>query len=98
MHANASTFWQAVKVGDKKAVAATIDYPVRAQIKGKKRHFPNAKAFLASYDAIFTPAFRQAVVNSVPHNMSAYSQGIMLGDTGEVWLNHVGKVKAINNP
>jgi hypothetical protein len=98
VHANAYKFWLSVKNGDRKAVASMMDYPVRAQVGGKSRTFRNAKAFMASYDAIFTPSFRQAVVSSVPHNMSADTGGIMLGKTGEVWLNHMGKVKSFNNP
>lgn len=98
VHANARTFWLGVKHGDKKAVASMMAYPARAQIAGKKRQFHNAKEFIASYDAIFTPGYRQAVLNSVPHNMSSSWRGIMLGEAGEVWLNDVGKVKALNNP
>lgn len=98
VHANARKFWHGVKNGDKKAVASVIAYPVRAQVAGKSRQFRSAKEFIANYDAIFTPSFRQAVINSVPHNMSSSWRGIMLGEAGEVWLNEVGQVKALNNP
>ncbi len=30
--------------------------------------------------------------------MSASWRGIMLGERGEVWLDDMGKVKALNNP
>ncbi len=98
VHANAYKFWLGVKNGDKKAVAASMAYPVRAQVGGQKRQFRNAKEFIASYDAIFSPEYRQAVLNSVPRNMSASWRGIMLGERGEVWLDDMGKVKALNNP
>ncbi len=96
--ANASKFVLAVKNGDKKTVASMMAYPVRAQVAGKKRGFRNAGEFIASYDAIFTPAYRQAVVNSNPRDMSSSWRGIMLGEAGEVWLNDKGMVKALNNP
>jgi hypothetical protein len=97
VHANAYKFWLGVKNGDKKAVTSVLAYPVRAQVAGKKTNFRNASQFTASYDAIFTPAYRQAVIDSVPRNMGSSSQGIMLGERGEVWLNHLGKPFALNN-
>jgi hypothetical protein len=96
-HANAHTFWAGVKNGDKQAVASVIDYPLRAQIKGKQTQLRNAKEFIANYDAIFTPAFRLAVVESEPDAMSSSWRGIMLGERGEVWLDVDGKIKALNN-
>ena len=97
VHATAYKFWLGVKNGDKKAVTAVLAYPVRAQIAGKKTTFRNASQFSASYDAIFTPAYRKAIVDSVPHNMGSSWRGIMLGEKGEVWLNHLGQPFALNN-
>jgi hypothetical protein len=97
VHANATRFWLGVKNGNKKDVAATLAYPVRAQVKGQKKTLRNAKEFLAVYDQVFTASYRQAVVNSVPHNMSASWRGIMLGENGEVWLDAKGKPFAFNN-
>lgn len=97
VHANAYKFWLGVKNGDKKAVTSVLAYPVRAQIAGKKTNFRNASQFSASYDAIFTPAYRKAIIDSVPHNMGSSWRGIMLGEKGEVWLNHLGQPFALNN-
>jgi hypothetical protein len=97
VHANAYKFWLGVKNGDKKAVASVINYPLRAQVAGKSKTLRNAKEFIASYDAIFSPAFRQTIADSIPHNMMAGTGGIMLGERGEVWLNDMGKVSSMNN-
>ena len=98
VHANAHKFWLGVKNGDKKAVASVLAYPLRAQIAGRKTQFRSAKQFIAAYDAIFTPAYKQAILDSVPHNMGSSWRGIMLGEKGEVWLNAEGKPFALNNP
>ena len=97
VHANATRFWLGVKNGNKKEVAAVMAYPVRAQLKGKKTTLRNAKEFIASYNLIFTPGYRDAVLAAVPHNMSASWRGIMLGEKGEVWLNAKGQPFALNN-
>lgn len=97
VHANATRFWLGVKNGNKKEVAAMLAYPVRAQVQGRKTSLRNSKEFIKHYDAIFTPAYRSAVANSVPHNMNASWRGIMLGEKGEVWLDRQGKPFALNN-
>ncbi|MEC5160313.1 MULTISPECIES: hypothetical protein [unclassified Janthinobacterium] len=97
VHANAYKFWLGVKNGDKKAVTSVLAYPVRAQIAGKKTTFRNANEFSAKYDAVFSPAYRQAVIDAVPRNMGSSWRGVMLGEQGEVWLNHLGKPFALNN-
>jgi len=97
VHANATRFWLGVKNGNKKEVASMLAYPVRAQVNARKVSLRNAKEFLKHYDAIFSGAYRDAVVNSVPHNMSASWRGIMLGEKGEVWLDRQGKPFAFNN-
>lgn len=96
VHGNAYKFWLGVKNGDKKAVASVIAYPGDVRISGKKKRFRNAREFLAVYDAIFTAEYRQAIIKTVPHNMSADSNGIMLG-RGEVWFDGRGKVISLNN-
>ncbi len=97
VHRNAVAFWVAVKKGDRKAVAALAVYPVKAQLKGKQVTLASAEELLEHYKAIFTPQYRAAILDTVPHNMNASWEGIMLGKKGEVWLNREGRPTAFNN-
>ena len=96
VHQGAVRFWAGVRDANKQAVAAQIRYPVKASIRGVKRQVKNRAELLANYDAIFTRAYRDSIVEAVPHNMFSNWQGIMLGQ-GAVWFNADGKVIALNN-
>lgn len=89
-------FCAAVDKGDRKAVAGVIAYPVTFSLEGKRSHASNEQEFLADYDRIFTAQFVERIRNSIPHNMFANSQGIMIGD-GAAWFDDKGRVKALNN-
>lgn len=96
IHRNALRFWNAVKRGDKQAVAALVSYPVRVQLPGGRKLLRSAAELVANYDAVFTPRYRDAILQALPRNMFVRDQGIMLGN-GEVWFGADGKVVALNN-
>jgi hypothetical protein len=94
-------FQKAVADNDKAAVAAMIDYPFQARIKGKATKLRDAAHFVADYDLIVTAKVRHAVANQSYANLFANWQGVMIGD-GEVWFSGVGdnnvvKITAIND-
>ncbi|NHZ98740.1 hypothetical protein [Massilia sp. CCM 8734] len=96
IHQGATRFWQAVKDGNRQLVAGSVHYPVSVRIKGRKTTLRSPADLLANYDAVFSKAYREAILNAVPHNMFANYKGIMLG-SGHVWFNAEGDVMALNN-
>lgn len=97
VHQQVARFWNAVKRADRKAVAAMITYPIKVRTAGGGRQALRIPVeFMASYDAIFTPQFRESITSAIPRNMFSRDQGIMLGN-GEVWFGPDGKVIALNN-
>lgn len=93
---NAQRFWQAVKQGDQKTVAALVVYPVKVSINGKNKRIRNAQELMQNYEQIFTQSYRDAILAALPHNMFARDKGIMLG-RGVVWFGADGKAFALNN-
>jgi hypothetical protein len=93
---NAYRFWDAVKRGDKKTVAILIAYPIKVRLPTGNKRLRGPADLIADYDAIFSPKYREAIVNAVPYHMFARDQGIMLGN-GEVWFGSNGKVIGLNN-
>ena len=93
---NVQAFCTAVKEGDRKTAAGLVSYPAMFSLDGRRSRARNEQEFLADYDQIFTEKFVEKIRNSIPHNMFANSQGIMIGD-GAVWFNEKGRVKALNN-
>jgi hypothetical protein len=73
-----------------------IRYPIEVHISGRRRTVGNAQELISQYDSIFSPAYRKAVADSMPRNMFARDQGIMLG-RGEAWFGSDGRVIALNN-
>jgi hypothetical protein len=96
IHKNALRFWNAVKRGDKKTVAALIKYPINVVVKGGIKNIGGPKELLSHYDKIFSTRYRDAIAKAIPRNMFVRYDGIMLGD-GQVWFGPDGKVIALNN-
>ena len=96
IHRNAYRFWESVKRSDKKAVAALIAYPIKVHLPAGTKRIRSPAEFVANYEAIFSPQYREAISNALPHNMFVRDQGIMLGG-GEVWFGPDGRVIALNN-
>jgi hypothetical protein len=93
---NAEAFYSAVLRGNRTAAAKYVSYPLSFYVKGKQVEARNRTEFLRKYDLIFTREFRARIASSIPHNMLATSEGIMLGN-GEVWFNSEGKAFRLNN-
>lgn len=96
VHRGAARFWRAVKAGDRATVAAQVRYPTAVTLDGKVRRLTGPKDLLALYDAVFTPKFVGAILESTPRYMFVRDQGAMLG-SGWVWFGADGKVTALNN-
>lgn len=92
---NAYRFWEAVKHKDKEMVASLINYPITVKLPAGRRRLLGARDLIANYDDLFSVEYRKAILNAVPHNMFANSQGVMLGD-GVAWFGVNGKIIALN--
>lgn len=92
---NAYRFWEAVKRKDRKMVASLINYPITVKLPSGRRRLLGARDLIANYDVVFSVEYRRAILNAVPHNMFANSQGVMLGD-GVAWFGENGKIIALN--
>jgi len=96
VNAGAARFWRGVKAGDKAAVAATLRYPMTVSVNGKGTRITSAAALIAVYDAVFTQAYRDALLADIPRHLFVRDQGAMLAN-GAAWVGANGKVIAINN-
>jgi hypothetical protein len=96
VHRGAARFWRAVKAGDRATVAGQLRYPAVVSVDGKPRRLKNQKDMLAVFDAVFTPKFVAAILDSTPRHMFVRDEGAMLG-SGWVWFGADGKVTALNN-
>jgi len=74
---------------DKKSVAAMVSYPFTTKIGAEEKSFEDAKAFIAAYDDIFTPATLLAIKNQTYETLFANAQGVMFGGGGEVWASEI---------
>jgi invasion protein IalB len=83
----------AVKAHDAAGVARLVSYPIGVTIHGKKTTIPDARAFVANYDAIVTPAIAAVVENEAYEDLFVNWQGIMFG-SGDVWINGICRDKA----
>jgi hypothetical protein len=96
VHRGAQRFWRAVSSDERATVAASLRYPIRVMLGGKVVRLAGPDDLLARYDAIFTPAYREAIGKALPRNMFVRDQGAMLG-SGEVWFGADGRVTALSN-
>jgi len=75
-------------------VAAMVSYPLKVGLRGKEKTFRNQDALQKSYDAVFTPALSQVIVNQKYENLFARDQGVVVGDSGQLWFGEVCQDKA----
>jgi len=93
-------FKKAVIAENREKVASLVLYPVSVKINGKRVEIMNMADFIQRYEAIFNRAFFDRIKESVPHNMFVKAEGVMLGDSGEIWIGKRGgkaRIIAINN-
>lgn len=102
-------FKDAVANGDKRRVAAMVDFPARVTIKsGRRVRLANAAALIRVYDQIFYDEFKQLIATTEFKDLWAKSAGVAT-PRGEVWISgivknpkspdtYVIKIIAINGP
>lgn len=79
-----------ILAGDRPGVAAKMAYPLRVgNIRGKPASIRTRNEFLALYEDVFTPEFVEKIRKAVPLHMFSNAQGIMFGDSGEIWIRTV---------
>ena len=93
---NAQAFYNAVLNGKTQEAARYASYPLSYNEAGRRKQATSATMFIKVFSRIFTKSFVARIREGIPHNMSANSRGIMLGD-GDVWFNDEGKAFVLNN-
>jgi uncharacterized protein len=90
---------QAVADDHREEIASMVHYPLRVNSdKGKYIKIRDQAAFLKSYNDVFTPKVKQAVLSEGDTGFFAKDKGVMLG-RGDLWFSlYDGKllIKAIN--
>jgi hypothetical protein len=84
------SFQKAVVAHDSAAVVELVSYPISVSANARKKIIPNAKAFIANYDAIMTPDIVSAVTKQKYEDLFVNSHGVMFGN-GQVWVDGVCK-------
>lgn len=79
---------KAVAEGDKAAVAALVDYPIKVDLGGSMTTIRDPAAFVRDYDRIVTPAIARAIKTQEYSELLVNGQGVMFGN-GETWINGV---------
>lgn len=82
------TFRQAVGSKDAGAVAALVQYPLKATIDGRQATIADADDFVQRYDAIVTPAMAETIAAQKYADLFVNQQGVMFGD-GQAWINGI---------
>ncbi|HEX4019995.1 MAG TPA: hypothetical protein VHX63_02525 [Acidobacteriaceae bacterium] len=75
----------AVRSKNKKQVETMVNYPLLVLRSGTRTRIRQKATFLASYDQIFTPTVRDAVLHQTAQCLFGNSSGAMVGD-GQVWF------------
>jgi hypothetical protein len=76
----------AIARADKQWLAGQVNYPFKTSMDGKKIVTLKTKAeFIARFDAIFHPAYKERVLKHCACNLFANYMGVMLGN-GELWF------------
>lgn len=81
-------YQQAVSRGDRTAVAALVDYPIKVEVGGIRTTIRDPAAFVRDYDRIITPAIARAIEAQKYSELMVNSKGVMFGD-GETWINGI---------
>ena len=88
LQAFAKQFQEAVASGKHGKVAQFVSFPVRVNYATGKHRMIEASEFLRSYDAIFTPAVKEAVLKQDLNDLHESWRGTMFG-AGTVWASGV---------
>lgn len=94
-----STLQAAVAADNRAAVAALVRYPLTTYDNGvATAEYADAAALLAAYDALFTPAVKDAIARATPETLFTNIDGVMIGN-GEIWIDNSSlplMIKTIN--
>ena len=91
-------FQRSVINQDKQQVASMMSFPITAQVAGRDRILLNKKEFLAVYDKIFTNSLRDVVRQQRYEKLFANSDGVMIGEQGEIWFSGICQHTSCSNP
>lgn len=75
----------AVRANDRRAIIATIAFPLRVNDAGAVRYYRDAQSVERDFDRIFTARVRRSILRQRPDRLVVRDQGAMIGK-GEVWL------------
>jgi hypothetical protein len=75
----------AVVADNRPLVASMVRYPISVGTKGRSLTLRTSRAFVASYDRIFTPALKKVIAEARAACLFTRSDGAVLHD-GEIWL------------
>lgn len=92
---NAQAFYFAVLSGHKQKAANYVRYPLLVNFPGGSRTIRNKPEFLKGFEDIFTHRNVECLAKSIPHDMFANYQGVMLG-SGLVWFDETGHAETLN--
>ena len=104
-----ASFKEAVAKGEKRTVAAMVNYPIRVTTRsGRRIRVGNAAALIRAYDQIFYDQFKQLIAKTEAKDLWAKSAGVAT-PRGEVWFSGIVlnsknpdkyeiKIIAINGP
>jgi hypothetical protein len=76
----------AVRSGDRRAVIALIDWPLRVNGSGDTRRYRDAQSLERDFDQVFTPRVRTAILKQRADRLFVRDQGAMIGN-GQVWFS-----------
>lgn len=95
-----------IRNSDKEMLSELMSYPITVKLNDKPVEIQNKADFIARYDEIFHPEYKQAMSNASTKYMFANWKGIMFGEgLYNIWINQVSESKengklmitAINN-
>ena len=81
-----SRLQRAVRSNDRRAVIALIGFPLRVNMEGGAKIYPDARSVERDFGRIFTPRVRRAILGQRASRLFARDQGAMIG-SGEVWFD-----------
>jgi hypothetical protein len=80
-------FQDALKSNNREAVASLVNYPLLVPDEAGKRIRSRAQ-LLASFDRIFTPPIRNAILKGTPDDVWGNYRGFMIG-SGVIWFDSI---------
>lgn len=89
-----SDLQQAVAAKDQAKVATMIAYPLKVGLKGKVTTWRTPAMLQKNYNSVFTPDLVHVISAQKYEELFARDQGVMIGDSGQLWFGEVCQDKA----